>query len=191
MKNEPTTSGRARAAELIDPDPFMLLTLIMSTVTTATGIYNAALSRRTSRSQHRERRGQLDAAIHRWEANLLELKDILEEIKAFMHEGGVEDSTLYKSPVVSPLQVPLELIPDKLKQYKGLLTQLYGKAKDSIVTVSHSWTRSMMIESGLGFESLWGIFNPNSEICKKRKPYTTALKRLYPPSAISSGQPKN
>jgi hypothetical protein len=118
------------AAPSVDPDPFTLVALILSTVSTAAGVYAAALSRHTLRSQRRERHAQVIAAVHRWEANLIELKELLLEIETFAQEMGIEDSAQEEKPVLSPLQIPLELMPDKLKKYKSLLAALYGKAKE-------------------------------------------------------------
>jgi hypothetical protein len=114
----------------VDPDPFTLVALILSTISTATGAYAAALSRRTSTTQRRERRAQLIAAVHRWEANLIELKELLLEIESFAQRTGIEDSAVEERPVLSPLQVPLDLMPDKLKEYKALLSAIYSKAKE-------------------------------------------------------------
>jgi hypothetical protein len=58
------------------------------------------------------------------------LKELLLEIEDFAQKTGIEDSADEERPVLSPLQVPLELMPDKLKEYKALLTALYSKAKD-------------------------------------------------------------
>jgi hypothetical protein len=80
--------------------------------------------------QHRELQAQLLAAVHRWEANLLELKDLLTEISDFVREAHIQDSSSDESAILSPLQVPLELVPRQLARYKRLSTRLIQKTKD-------------------------------------------------------------
>lgn len=116
------------AASKVDPDPFIVASLILSAVATASGVYSALATHVSSRSDKRRQEIEQSAAILRWEADLHELRPLLEDVGEFLSELGFLGSGNIPQPL-KPFTAQLELDDQQLELFRRLLGRIIQKTQ--------------------------------------------------------------
>ncbi|HZZ29149.1 MAG TPA: hypothetical protein VFE46_14220 [Pirellulales bacterium] len=110
-----------------DPDPFSIGALVLAAIATAANVYSAYNSFSSSQADDGRREDQRQARLHRWEADLHDLRTILVELQEFLASvPGVPDSI----QPIKPLSSSLFLDEREFRRYRKILGQLIGKTKD-------------------------------------------------------------
>jgi hypothetical protein len=113
----------------LDPDPFTVATLILSAIGTASGVFSTVYTRSVRREQSKERRNRRTAAVHRWEANLHDLRDILEELRGFVARSRLDQAHGEHKGPLQPLSPGPLLSARDLGRYRRTLNKLISQTK--------------------------------------------------------------
>lgn len=129
--NDPSSFPNAHnsgATSKIDPDPFMVASLILSAVATASGVYSALSTHVSSRSERRRQKSEQNAAILRWEADLHELRPMLEDVAEFLSQLGFLGNDNFPKPL-GPFTAKLELDDQQRDVFRQILSKVIQKTQ--------------------------------------------------------------
>lgn len=114
--------------DAIDPDGFTIATFLLAAVSAGAGVFSAYTAFAKSGREHKSEGNKRKAAVHRWEAELFELRDILKELRDVLQQSGSLAPT--ESPVpLRPFASRLLLEPKDFQKCKRVLSKLIQKTQ--------------------------------------------------------------
>jgi hypothetical protein len=123
--------SQRKHSTLIDPDPFTTAMAVLTVVSTAAGVCSASVNIARSRKEAKGKEARRKANVHRWEAEVIDLKALLSEFSEFTQEVGVGQPHFgaTDAPALQPFQTPIQLGPQDYTRYKKYVGKLLQQAK--------------------------------------------------------------
>lgn len=114
--------------ECVDPDGFTIGTFILAAVSAGAGVFSAYTAYTKADRERKAEENKRKAVVHRWEAELLELRDILTELRGFLEQSGSLTANDPEAPL-RPFTSRLLLDPKDFQKCRRVLNKLTAKTQ--------------------------------------------------------------